>query len=146
MKINLLTIVATLLALALPGCSSGSHSQANTTPSGPATKTIEITNSPPNQLTQDVTMAVGEVLRVTLDANHSTPLWWPADAQIGDTAVLQQTSHQYVAGNTTGGPGTEFWTFKALKTGATTITLQETNKAGSSTAALRTFTAKVTVQ
>lgn len=91
-------------------------------------------------------MSVGDVLRVILGANHSTPFWWSADSRIGDSTVIEQTNHEYVAGATTGGPGNEVWTFKALTVGTTTIAIDETNKTSPGTAPLRTFTAKVTVQ
>jgi inhibitor of cysteine peptidase len=91
-------------------------------------------------------MSVGDTLRLTLVANHSIPFWWAADTQIADSTVLQQTGHQYTASATTGGPGSEFWTFKALKAGTTTINNQEASVLTTDESPRNTFTAKVTVK
>lgn len=148
MQTRLWAMVAIVLSLAAPGCAaSGNRPQSTTTQTMPAAvKTVEVTDGSGQQLTREVTMSVGDVLRVTLGANHSTPFWWSADSRIGDSTVIEQTNHEYVAGATTGGPGTETWTFEALKVGATTIAIDETNKTSPGRAPLRTFTAKVTVQ
>ena len=102
-------------------------------------------------ITRDITLAVGDTLKVILGSNHTTPFKWTADARIGDPTVVQQTSHEYVepssaGGNTIGAPGTEVWTFNALKTGTTTITTDYTYIADSGGPPDCTFTAKVTVQ
>lgn len=142
MKTKLLVALAILVALGVPGCTGGT-SQSQTSITQPSTGQTETVSTAGDH---DITMAVGNTLKVTLSANHSTPLWWAADAQIGDPTILQQTSHQYVASNTTGGPGTEVWTFKALKAGTTTITNQETNVANNGTPPQNTLTVKITVQ
>jgi inhibitor of cysteine peptidase len=141
-KTKLLVTLAILVSLAIPGCTgSTSHSQTSTTQTNRApTKTISASGD------HEITLAVGDTLKVTLSANHSTPMWWAADAQIGDPTIVQQSSHEYVAGNTTGGPGTEVWTFKALKAGVTTITNKETDVTNRGSPPQDTLTVKVTVQ
>ena len=141
-----LLILVAVLGSAVSGCTgSSSHPQTTTTSSAQA-KTLSGSGD------HEITMAVGESLKVTLAGNHSLACWWAANAQIGDPTVIQQTNHEYVASNTTGGPGTEDWTFKALNAGTTTITNTETTannsylQANPDTQPCDTFMAKVTVQ
>jgi inhibitor of cysteine peptidase len=144
MKTGLLVIVAILVSLAVPGCTASESRQP--------TKTIQVPiDDVMNQqvVTRESTLAVGDTLKVTLGSNHTTPYRWMAETQIGDPTIVQQTSHEFVepssvGGNTTGAPGTEVWTFKALKAGTTTIATDYTM--GSSTRSACTFTAKVTVR
>jgi len=129
-------------SLAVFGCST----KANQPPQNSSTQspTIEASGADNGK---GITMSVGATLKLTLTANHSTPFWWAADTQLGDPAVLRQTGHEYTASaTTTGGPGSEFWTFKALKAGTTTISNQENSVATPAGAPLHTFTAKVTVK
>lgn len=137
---KLLVAVTTLVLVAVPGCTgSTSHPQASS-PQTTSQQTKTLNDS------GDVTMAAGDTLKVTLSANHSTPFWWAPDAQIADPTIVQQTGHEYLAGMGTGGPGTESWTFKALKPGATTITNKETNVTSAGTPPSNTFIANVTVR
>lgn len=75
-----------------------------------------------------VEVGAGDTLTVTLCSNPSTGFSWPESAQISDQTIVQQTDHKYVAPETeagatpvVGAPGTEVWTFKALKKGTSTI-------------------------
>lgn len=145
MKTRVFAMVAIIVSMAVPGCTSNPGPQQSTQPST-TQKTVDVSDASGDNITRDVTIAVDDTLKVTLVANHSTPFWWAPDAKIGDPGVIQQTSHEYVASNTTGGPGTEVWTFKALKAGTTTITNDETNVANRSAGVSRTFKANVTVQ
>ncbi len=127
----------------LVGCSS---------PSKPATtKTIDVPIDDvlkQSAITRDETLTVGDTLKVSLGANRSTPYRWSPDPKIGDAALLKQTSHEYLRGNNTdrmGAPGTEVWTFTALKSGKTTIVATYGSVVGDSTPTC-TFTANVTVQ
>lgn len=97
---------------------------------------------------QDVTLAVGDTLKVTLGSNHTTPYHWTADAKVGDATILTQTSHDYVRPDSAalGAPGAEVWMFTALKAGTTTIATDYTSIVGSDPAPVCTFTARVTVQ
>lgn len=130
-----------VLFVMLVGCSS---------PSKSATKTIDVSiDDVLNQsvITRDATLAVGDTLKISLGANHTTPYRWTADPKIGDAALLKQASHEYVRGNSDrmGAPGTEVWTFTALKSGKTTIVASYGSVVGDS-APTCTFTANVTVQ
>lgn len=75
-------------------------------------------------IVRDVALRAGEVLTLILGSNPgSTGASWTDNAQIGDPAVVQQSSHEYVppSGSLPGAPGKDIWTFKALKAGKTTI-------------------------
>ena len=143
MKARLLITLVTLVSLAALGCSSKENRSRTptTTTQPPSLSASEADNG------KEITMAVGDTLKLTLSANHSTPFWWAASTQIADTTVLQQTDHQYTASaTTTGGPGSEFWTFKALNSGTTTITNQEASVATPGQVPMHTFAAKVVVK
>ena len=139
MKVKQLAVLA--LFLMLVGCSS---------PSKAATKTIDVPmDDVLNQsaITRDVTLAVGDTLNVSLGSNKSTPYRWTADPKIGDPALLRQASHEYLRGSTDriGAPGTEVWTFTALKSGKTTIVAKYGSVVGDA-APPGTVTAHVTGQ
>jgi len=53
---------------------------------------------------------------VTLGSNPTTGIEWPDMAQIGNKEILQQTG-------VVGASGKDVWTFKALKKGMTTISM-----------------------
>ena len=102
---RLLVIVAILLSLAVPGCTS---------PTPQPTKTIQVSmDDVYNQkvINRDVTLAVGDTLKLSLGSNQTTPYRWTADTKIGDPTIVQQTSHEYVqqksAPGVTGAPGTK---------------------------------------
>ena len=71
--------------------------------------------------------AVGEELTVTLGSNPTTGFQWSEDAKISDESVIKQVSHKFVGpgiDKPPGTPGEEVWTFKALKKGTTTISME----------------------
>lgn len=97
---------------------------------------------------QDVTMAVGNTLKVELGSNYSTPFRWTIATRIGDAGIIKQTDHEFVKPTTdaVGAPGTEVWTFTALKAGTTTISTDYTSFVGHNNKPACTYTANVTVQ
>lgn len=99
-------------------------------------------------ITQNATLAVGNTLTVKLGSNYTTPYRWTIDTQIGDPTILKQTSHEFVHPSTDalGAPGTEEWTFTALKPGTTTITTSYKSFVGKDPKPACTYTAHVTVQ
>lgn len=139
MNARRLTILVMLVSLTVLGCSSEKNRSQTSTP----TPAVEVSGA---ENGKDITISVGGTLKLTLTANHSTPFRWAPDTQIGDASVLQQTGHQYTASATTGGPGIEFWTFRALKVGTTTISNQENSVVDKGVAPLDKFTAKVIVK
>lgn len=139
MKVKLLSCVAAFVMLV--GCAS---------PSKAAPKTIDVPfDDVFNQsaITKDIRLSVGDTLKLSLGSNHTTPYRWTPDPKIGDGTVLKQTSHEYVSQHTdrTGAPGTEVWTFSALKAGTTTIMASYAPIVGDGPTTC-TFTANVTVQ
>lgn len=139
MKVRLLA-VATVLVM-LSGCSS---------PGRASTNAIDVSMDEvlkQNAITRDVTLSVGDTLKVSLGANHSTPYRWTPDPKIADGAVLTQTGHEYVRGSTdrVGAPGTEVWTFTASTAGTTTLVADYGSIVGDAPPTC-TFTANVAVR
>jgi len=84
-----------------------------------------------NYISKEVKVPVDGSLTVTLCSNPTTGFEWLESAQISDQTVLQQTGHKFVAPTAKGdeppAPGTagqEVWTFKALKEGTSTISME----------------------
>jgi inhibitor of cysteine peptidase len=77
-------------------------------------------------ISKEVTTAVGDSFTVTLCSNATTGFQWSESAQISDPTAIQQMDHKFVSPDTelVGAPGKEVWTFKALKTGTSTISLE----------------------
>jgi inhibitor of cysteine peptidase len=115
--IRLIALLA--LTLTLAGCGSIKKP--------PGTTTIDVSYDDllnKKQIRLDVSLGVGDTLRVNLASNPSTGYQWGAQAQISDPAVIAQRDH-YDSGpagvHLPGAPGTATWTFQALATGITTV-------------------------
>lgn len=101
----------------------------------PASKQVSVEVSCDNfyklkHISKEVQVAVGDSFTVTLCSNPSTGFAWES-AKVGDETVLQQTEHKSVApeakGNeppAPGTPGQEMWTFKALKKGTSSVSME----------------------
>jgi len=63
---------------------------------------------------------------VTLCSNPSTGFQWSETAQISDETVLRQINHEFVPPEKAvpGAAGQEVWTFKALRAGTSTISME----------------------
>ena len=82
-------------------------------------------------ISQEVGVAVDGLLTVALYSCPSEGRQW-SEAQISDQTVLQQTDHKLVMPEpetppVPGTPGQEVWTFKALKEGMSTISMEYTH-------------------
>jgi inhibitor of cysteine peptidase len=83
-----------------------------------------------NAISREVEVAKGGTVTVILGSNQTTGFQWSEQAQINNTAILEQTSHKYVnpeAGSgtqTVGAAGKEEWTFRALQSGTTTVAME----------------------
>jgi inhibitor of cysteine peptidase len=101
-----------------------------------------------SSITQNVTLVVGNTLKVQLASNYSTPYRWAPDTKVGDSGIVKQTGHEFVqpTSDALGAPGTEVWTFTALKTGATTISTTYASFVGRDHNPTCTYTADVTVE
>jgi predicted secreted protein len=95
---------------------------------------------------KQVELVVGQSLVVTLDSNASTGYSW-TQPQISDDSVLSATGNQTIAPQTNlvGAPGKEEWTFEALKTGTSTISMGY-SRPWESTPPVQTFDLTVVVQ
>ncbi len=97
---------------------------------------------------KEVTLAAGDTLTVTLESNITTGYSWNENANIGDKTVMQQTDHKYQPPATPipGAGGKEVWTFKALKAGKSTISMEYSRPFEPTAAPAKTFTLTVVVQ
>ena len=82
-----------------------------------------------NHISQEVEVSADGTLTVTLCSNPTTGFLWSESAQISDPTVLQQTGHQLVVAGSEpppppGTPGQEVWTFKTLKKGTSTVSME----------------------
>ncbi|WP_421840118.1 protease inhibitor I42 family protein [Mycobacterium sp.] len=144
MKIRYL-LAATMLVLSAVvgavGCSTGDDV---------ANMTIEVSMDDVlkrSTVGRNVTLVVGDTLKVVLGSNRTTPYRWAAQTKIGDRKILRQTRHEYqrsVSGRA-GAPGAEIWMFTALAAGATTIVTDYSGLVDYDTTPVCTFTAKVKV-
>jgi len=80
-------------------------------------------------ISQEAEVAVDGSLTVTLCSNPTTGFQWVESAQISDQTVLQQTDHKWVVPESEpppppGTPSQQVWTFKALKKGTSTISME----------------------
>jgi inhibitor of cysteine peptidase len=78
-------------------------------------------------ISRDADIPVGAALQVILCSNPSTGFQWE-EARISDPAVLEELSHEFVSPESKpppppGTPGQDVWTFKALKAGESTISV-----------------------
>ena len=113
-RLMVLTSIIAVMLLCLFGCSPGG-SAAPSEVSGDEShngKKVEI--------------AVAGTLTVTLESNPTTGFQWEL-ASISDQAVLEKQSNTFDDPEDTGmvgAPGKEVWTFRALKKGTSTISME----------------------
>jgi inhibitor of cysteine peptidase len=81
-----------------------------------------------NSISREVEVAKDGTVTVTLGSNQTTGFQWSEQAVIGDTTILEQTSHKYVSPEAdtqvVGAAGKEEWIFKTLKSGTTTVSME----------------------
>ncbi|MCJ7516328.1 MAG: protease inhibitor I42 family protein [Dehalococcoidia bacterium] len=119
MKLRMIPVFAMLiLSLWLTACAPSAGTSVNVT--------CDDFNTQPSASKQ-VAVATGNTFTVTLCSNATTGFKWSEAAQISDQTVVQQTGHEFIAPQGTGmvgAPGSEVWTFKALKKGTSTINME----------------------
>jgi len=97
---------------------------------------------------QQVEVAAGGSVTVTLESNASTGFQWEL-VSISDEAVLEKVANTYEAPEDTGmvgAPGKEIWTFSALKKGTSTISMEYSQPWLNGTKAAETFDLTVVVK
>jgi len=106
-----------------------------------------------NNISQEVQVNVGDSFQVSLCSNPTTGFQWSESAQISDQSVVEQTGHEFVPPQAESGqppaPGTsgkEIWTFQALETGTTTISMEYSRPWEGGEKGEWTFTLNVTVE
>jgi inhibitor of cysteine peptidase len=78
-------------------------------------------------VTRNVEIAAGSTVTVTLCSNKTTGFSWNEKAQVSDSQVLQQADYKWIPPQETGMVGTagnEVWTFRGLKAGASSVSLE----------------------
>jgi len=120
MKLKIIPVLALLtLSLWIVSCTP------TTSPVTPLDISCDDFRAQPH-ISKAVTTAAGDSFTVTLCSNATTGFQWSESAQISDSTVVQQTDHKFVSPDTelVGAPGKEVWTFKALKKGTSTISME----------------------
>jgi len=119
MKLRTMPILAILIiSLWLAACAPTTGTSVNVS-------CDDFGNQP--QISKQMAVTAGNTFTVTLCSNATTGFQWSESAVISDPTVVQQTGHEFVSPEKTGlvgAPGNEVWTFKALKKGTSTITME----------------------
>lgn len=139
-KLVFLGLVAVmLLPLLVTGCVTGAS----------ASLTVEFTLDDfvaQNNIVANFNLHPQDTLTVKLGSNPTTGYSWE-DAVIGNTAIIEQASHEYLAPTATaivGAPGTDVWVFTAKSSGSTTISFSY-SRPWESVPATYTLTINITV-
>ena len=133
-----------IVALSLMACSSPSP--------GKVSWEVPIENFMNQQhISDQIEVPAGDTLTVTLGSNPTTGFRWSEEAQIGDTGVLKQVSHEFIGPESEpppppGTPGQEVWIFEALKAGNSTISLEYSRPWEGGEKSEWTYTLTVTVK
>jgi len=101
-----------------------------------------------NGITRGITLSEGDTVTVSLGSNPSTGFSWPDTAQVADPAVVRQVETEFVTadGQLVGAPGTQVWTFRALKKGSTTVSMEYSRPWEGGEKGVWTFDLTVTVK
>jgi inhibitor of cysteine peptidase len=80
-------------------------------------------------ISETIEVNTGDTLVVVLCSNPTTGFRWVEEAQISDTGVLKQVSHEFIGPESEpppppGTPGQEAWTFEVLKEGTSTVSME----------------------
>jgi inhibitor of cysteine peptidase len=142
-KVFICGLVLISAAMLLPGC-AGSNTPDNKTVS------VEVSQDAIDSQTdikQTVEVSLTNSLVVTLPANASTGFSW-TEAKISDTSVISQSERKELPNNSgmVGASGNTTWTFKALKAGQATITMDYSRPWEGGEKGVKTFTLTVTVK
>ena len=128
--------VAAIMSLSLFGCSSAG-------PAAPDAVSVDESSSG-----KQVEIAAGGTLTVTLESNQTTGFQWELKS-VGDTSVLHSRGGTYNAPEDTGmvgAGGEEVWTFKALKPGTSSLSMDYSQPWDGGTKAGQTFSLTVVVK
>ncbi|MFO8143688.1 MAG: protease inhibitor I42 family protein [Dehalococcoidales bacterium] len=137
-KLMLMVSLLAVVSLALFGCTSGSGG------GGTAPSSLSVDES---QSGQQVEIASGGTLTVTLESNRTTGFQWELKS-VGDTSVLQSQGGTYNAPDSemVGAGGEAIWTFEAIKPGTSSISMEYSKPWEGGTKAEKTFDLTVVVK
>jgi inhibitor of cysteine peptidase len=95
---------------------------------------------------KQVELSVGQSLILTLASNATTGYRWTV-VKNSDEGVLHESGHEYIAPKTNlvGAGGKEAWTFKAMKKGTSTISMEYSRPWEEGTPPVETFVLTVVV-
>ena len=82
-----------------------------------------------NHTSRELEVVAGDLLMVTLCSNPTTGFEWSETANISDTSILEQVSHEFISPQSDpppppGTPGQEVWVFRALEEGTSTVYME----------------------
>ena len=131
MKLKLITAgLMVVMALSLLACSPAATEE----PVSPAPNKVSVAVTCDDFMNQkhiskQFEIQAGGLLTVTLCSNPTTGFQWSEKAQISDATVLKQVGHEFIGPESEpppppGTPGQEVWTFEALKTGTSTVSME----------------------
>ena len=149
MKAVLICGLAVLLVLPFGGLSCAREAE-DVTPSAP--DTIEVSCDEfgaQKNISREVEISHPGSQIVTLCANPTTGFQWTESAQISDPTVIYQDEHNFVSPDeedVVGASGKDVWTFKTLKPGTSTISLDYSRPWEGGEKEEWTFTLVVTVE
>ena len=104
-----------------------------------------------NHTSRELEVAADDLLMVTLCSNPTTGFGWSETANISDTSVLEQVSHEFISPQSDpppppGTPGQEVWVFRALEEGTSTVYMEYSRPWQGGEEAVWTFELTVTVE
>ena len=131
MKIKLIIAgLMVVMALSLLACSPAATEE----PVSPAPNKVSVAVTCDDFMNQkhiskQFEIQAGGLLTVTLCSNPTTGFQWSEEAQISDLGVLKQIKHEFIGPESEsppppGTPGQEVWTFKAVKEGTSTVSME----------------------
>jgi len=131
--VSMLAVVSVVLF----GCTNGGGG-------GSAPSSVSVDESSSGQ---QVEIASGGTLTVTLESNQTTGFQWELKS-VGDTSVLQSQGGTYNAPDSemVGAGGEEVWTFKALKPGTSSLSMEYSQPWEGGTKAAKSFDLTVVVK
>ncbi|HEY87172.1 MAG TPA: protease inhibitor I42 family protein [Dehalococcoidia bacterium] len=80
------------------------------------------------EIIKEVQVPTGDSFKVSLCCTPSTAFKWSETASISDETVIKQINHKFVMAPPGGTPDQEIWTFKAIKEGASIITIENSHQ------------------
>jgi inhibitor of cysteine peptidase len=149
-KIAAISAIA-LVTLVSVGCANEPKVAANDLPVASISVSCD-EFSADQGISKEIQVSAGSSVTVTLCSNPTTGFQW-GQAQIADPTVAAEADHKFVEPNQSvdgqllmGAPGQDVWTFKALKKGSTTISMDYSRPWEGGEKAEWTFNLTITVK